>query len=204
MEDGYILLLFQSTRKNGRDPIIGRKERGIQSDFFKQFQDERWRQSLTNEKRDERMESFCLPPPPLLSFANHSLDRCVRFRSGSRIFPVLLNPRRRRCAFTKVEPVGTIRRKKPKDRDARKESKRREERRGERREEEMRRERTSRSLMGYPPRTSCNVIVGDHSMDELSFVRISGGYLNAVRVHRLKRGSDEGNRRMEKIVRYGI
>lgn len=103
-----------------------------------------------------------------------------------------------------MEPVGTIRRKKPKDRDARKESKRREERRGERREEEMRRERTSRSLMGYPPRTSCNVIVGDHSMDELSFVRISGGYLNAVRVHRLKRGSDEGNRRMEKIVRYGI
>lgn len=27
--------------------------------------------------------------------------------------------------------------------------------------------------MGYPPRTSCNVIVGDHGMDELSFVRIS-------------------------------
>lgn len=64
MEDGYILLLFQSTRKNGRDPIIGRKERGIQSDFFKQFQDERWRQSLTNEKRDERMESFFPPPSP--------------------------------------------------------------------------------------------------------------------------------------------
>lgn len=51
-------------------------------------------------------------------FANHTLDRCVRFRSGSRIFPVLLNPRRRRYAFTKVEPVGTIRcskRKNPKD-----------------------------------------------------------------------------------------
>ena len=61
----------------------------------------------------------------------NSLDRCVRFRSGSRIFPVLLNPRARRCAFTKVEePVGTIRRKRPKDRDARKESNR-----GEGREE---------------------------------------------------------------------
>lgn len=88
-----------------------------------------------------------------------------------------------------MEPVGTIRRKKPKDRDARKESKRREEReegreeggeerrgetrREEKRRDETRRERTSRSLMGYPPRTSCNVIVGDHGMDELSFVRIS-------------------------------
>lgn len=71
MEDGYILLLFQSTRKNGRDPIIGRKERGIQSDFFKQFQDERWRQSLTNEKRDERMESF-FPPLPL-SFRSRTI-----------------------------------------------------------------------------------------------------------------------------------
>lgn len=82
----------------------------------------------------------------------NSLDRCVRFRSGSRIFPVLLNPRARRCAFTKVEePVGTIRRKRPKDRDARKESNRgegkkrerrgRKERRGEeRREEKERRE----------------------------------------------------------------
>lgn len=29
-------------------------------------------------------------------FANHTLDRCVCFRSGSRIFPVLLEPRRRR------------------------------------------------------------------------------------------------------------
>lgn len=26
--------------------------------------------------------------------------------------------------------------------------------------------------MGYPPRTSCNVIVGDHGMDELSLARI--------------------------------
>lgn len=117
----------------------------------------------------------------------NSLDRCVRFRSGSRIFPVLLNPRARRCAFTKVEePVGTIRRKRPKDRDARKESNRGEGRgrrerekreEGEERRGETRRERTSRSLMGYPPRTSCNVIVGDHSMDELSFE--SRGYLNA-------------------------
>lgn len=78
----------------------------------------------------------------------NSLDRCVRFRSGSRIFPVLLNPRARRCAFTKVEePVGTIRRKRPKDRDARKESNRgegrgrREREEGGRREEERRDEK---------------------------------------------------------------
>lgn len=77
----------------------------------------------------------------------NSLDRCVRFRSGSRIFPVLLNPRARRCAFTKVEePVGTIRRKRPKDRDARKESnrgegKKREREEGGRRGEERRDEK---------------------------------------------------------------
>lgn len=194
---------FNRREKTEGIRLLGGKKEGFNRIFLNNSKtkggDNLWR--TRNETREWNPFS---PPPPLLSFANHSLDRCVRFRSGSRIFPVLLNPRRRRCAFTKVEPVGTIRRKKPKDRDARKESKRREERRGERREEEMRRERTSRSLMGYPPRTSCNVIVGDHSMDELSFVRISGGYLNAVRVHRLKRGSDEGNRRMEKIVRYGI
>lgn len=113
--------------------------------------------------------------------------RSISIERGSRIFPVLLNPRARRCAFTKVEePVGTIRRKRPKDRDARKESNRGEGRgrrerekreEGEERRGETRRERTSRSLMGYPPRTSCNVIVGDHSMDELSFE--SRGYLNA-------------------------
>lgn len=80
--------------------------------------------------------------------------RSISIERGSRIFPVLLNPRARRCAFTKVEePVGTIRRKRPKDRDARKESNRgegkrekrerrgRKERRGEeRREEKERRE----------------------------------------------------------------
>lgn len=73
--------------------------------------------------------------------------RSISIERGSRIFPVLLNPRARRCAFTKVEePVGTIRRKRPKDRDARKESnrgegKKREREEGGRRGEERRDEK---------------------------------------------------------------
>jgi len=42
-------------------------------------------------------------------FADRVSDRCVGFRSGSRVFPVLLGSRRRRRALTKIEPAGTMR-----------------------------------------------------------------------------------------------
>lgn len=163
-------IYYFNGRENGRDPIIRRKERGISIGFLKQSRDERWRQSryARCNKNEERMDSFFVREPFFGSMCSIS----IRIED----IPRIIEPSKTAVRVHKGgEPVGTIRRKKPKDRDARKEWKRggeREEGREERREE-TRRERTSRSLMGYPPRTSCNVIVGDHSMDQLSFVRIS-------------------------------
>lgn len=137
-------------KRKGSDYLAGRKR-----DFNRIFKTiPRWKVETIVKRRYTRWtkKNGILFFPLLLSFANRSLDRCVRFRSGSRIFPVLSNPRRRRCAFTKVEPVGTIRRKKPKDRDARKESKRREEREegreegGEKRRGEERRDEKRKNV----------------------------------------------------------